>query len=105
MLWFVESGQMPAWVLLIVITREFAVTALRLVSADGGRVIAAGLSGKIKTASTMAGIAVMLTDLAGIVIVPGVTVNTVCVAVILLTTVWSGTEYFIKNRDMLDWKS
>jgi CDP-diacylglycerol--glycerol-3-phosphate 3-phosphatidyltransferase len=105
MLWFVENGQMPAWVLLLVITREFSVTALRLVSVESGRVIAAGLSGKIKTASTMAGICVMLTGLARLAVVPGITVNTVCVAVILVTTIWSGVEYFIKNRDMLNWKS
>ena len=42
MLWFVEVGRMPAWALLIVVVREFAVTALRLVAVEGGRVIAAG---------------------------------------------------------------
>ena len=53
MLWFVEQGQMPAWALLIVIVREFAVSGLRMVASDQGRVIAAGWSGKVKTASTM----------------------------------------------------
>ena len=45
MLWFVEVGQMPAWALLIVIVREFAVSGLRMVAADKGRVIAACWSG------------------------------------------------------------
>ena len=60
MLWFVEIGQMPAWALLIVIIREFAVSGLRMVAADKGRVIAAGWSGKVKTASTMVCIVLML---------------------------------------------
>ena len=42
MLWFVENGQMPGWALLIVIVREFAVSGLRMVASDKGRVIAAG---------------------------------------------------------------
>ena len=47
MLWFVEIGQMPAWALLIVIVREFAVSGLRMIASDKGRVIAAGWSGKL----------------------------------------------------------
>ena len=60
MLWFVEIGQMPAWAVLIVVIREFAVSGLRMVAADKGRVIAAGWSGKVKTASTMVCIVLML---------------------------------------------
>lgn len=48
MLWFVEIGQMPAWALLIVIVREFAVSGLRMIASDKGRVIAAGWSGQGK---------------------------------------------------------
>ena len=60
MLWFVECGRMPAWMVMIVITREFAVSGLRMIASDNGRVIAAGWSGKVKTASTMVCIVVML---------------------------------------------
>ena len=42
LLWFVECGQMPAWALLIVLIREFAVSGLRMIASDKGRVIAAG---------------------------------------------------------------
>ncbi len=94
MLWFVEVGQMPAWALLIVIVREFAVSGLRMVAADKGRVIAAGWSGKVKTASTMVCIVVMLLPV-------GREVNLICVAVIVLTTIYSGVEYFMKNLDVL----
>ena len=97
MLWFVEAGRFPAWALLIVIVREFAVTALRLVAVEGGRVIAAAWSGKVKTASTMVGICVMF-------LFPHQVVDIVVVAVIVLTTVYSGVEYFVKNKAVMDWK-
>ena len=53
MVWFVEVGWMPAWACFVVIARELAVTGLRLVAVEQGLVIAAGKSGKVKTASTM----------------------------------------------------
>ena len=95
MLWFVEIGQMPAWAVLIVVIREFAVSGLRMVAADKGRVIAAGWSGKVKTASTMVCIVPML--------IPPVAreISSLCVAVIVLTTIYSGVEYFMKNLDVL----
>ena len=94
MLWFVELGEMPAWALLIVIVREFSVSGLRMVASEKGRVIAAGWSGKVKTASTMICIVLMFLP-----IPPWL--NTACVTVIVVTTLWSGVEYFVKNRDVL----
>ena len=94
MLWFVEIGQMPAWALLIVIIREFAVSGLRMIASDKGRVIAAGWSGKVKTASTMVCIVVMFLPIPPL-------VNTLCVWVIALTTLYSGVEYFAKNKDII----
>ena len=94
MLWFVENGQMPGWALLIVILRVFAVSGLRMVASDQGRVIAAGWSGKVKTASTMVCIVLMFLPIPEL-------VNNLCVAVIVVTTLWSGVEYFVKNRDCL----
>ncbi len=98
MLVFVAWGWMPAWVVIVVIAREFIVSALRLVAASNGRVIAAGWSGKVKTASTMVCICVMLLGLAPV-------VNVICSAVILVTTAYSGMEYMVKNRDVLDWSN
>ena len=94
MLWFVEIGQMPAWALLIVIVREFAVSGLRMIASEKGRVIAAGWSGKVKTASTMVCVVLMFLP-----IPPWL--NTACIAVIVVTTIWSGVEYFAKNRDVM----
>ena len=93
MLWFVEIGQMPAWALLIVVVREFAVSGIRMQAANLGRVIAAGWSGKVKTASTMVCICLMFLP------IPPV-VNIVCVAVIVATTLYSGAEYLIQNKDV-----
>ena len=86
-----EWGRIPAWALMIVLTREFAVTGLRLVAVGKSKVIAAGWSGKVKTACTMIGLCVMMAF-------PTLQVlDIVITAVIVLTTVYSGVEYFIQN--------
>lgn len=95
MLVFVDWHMMPAWVVIVVVAREFIVSALRLVAANNGRVIAAGWSGKVKTASTMVCICIMLLGLPQ-------WLNAVCSAVILVTTAYSGIEYLVKNKDVLD---
>lgn len=88
---FCQWGVFPAWALMIVLTREFAVTGLRLVAVQKGTVIAAGWSGKVKTASTMIGLCIMMA-------LPGIpTLNWVVIAVIVVTTVYSGAEYFVQN--------
>ena len=92
---FCEWGMMPAWALMIVLTREFAVTGLRLVAVGKGKVIAAGWSGKVKTASTMIGLCVLMAF--PTVALLATAVNTV----IVLTTVYSGIEYFVQNWNCL----
>ena len=94
MCFFVEAGRMPGWALAVVLLREFGVSGLRLIAVEQGRVIAAAKSGKIKTAVTMVGLAAMLLFSA----YPWV--NTLVTALIVITTVWSGVEYFYKNRDV-----
>ena len=88
---FCEWGSFPAWALMIVLTREFAVTGLRLVAVGKGTVIAAGWSGKVKTASTMIGLCVLMG------FPTCALIAWVVVAVIVVTTVYSGVEYFIQN--------
>ena len=91
MVMFCQSGSFPAWALMIVLTREFAVTGLRLVAVGKGKVIAAGWSGKVKTASTMIGLCFMMAF-------PNVGwLSMVIVGVIVITTVYSGIEYFVQN--------
>lgn len=91
--WFVEEGTMVGWVLAVVLLREFAVSGMRLVAVEKGRVIAAGWSGKVKTASTMVCICLILFGIPN-------GLNLVCQGVILVTTVYSGIEYFAKNADV-----
>lgn len=90
---FVEQGDMAAWILAVVLVREFAVSGMRLVAVEKGRVIAAGWSGKVKTASTMVCICLVLFGVSPV-------VNLICQWVILVTTVYSGVEYFWQNRDV-----
>jgi CDP-diacylglycerol--glycerol-3-phosphate 3-phosphatidyltransferase len=80
---------------MIVLTREFAVTGLRLVAVGKSKVIAAGWSGKVKTASTMIGLCAMMAY-------PTVEwVRITVTSVIVVTTVYSGVEYFIQNWNCL----
>ena len=92
---FCQWGAFPAWALMIVLTREFAVSGLRMVAGPKGKVIAAGKSGKFKTASSMIGLCVLMAF-------PGVGwLNVLVVAMIVITTVYSGVEYFIQNWNCL----
>ena len=92
---FCEWGSFPAWALMIVLTREFAVSGLRMVAGPKGKVIAAGKSGKFKTASTMIGLCVWMAF-------PGVALlGSIVMWMIVITTVYSGVEYFIQNWSIL----
>ena len=88
---FCEWGKFPAWALMLVLTREFAVTGLRLIAAPKGNVIAAGWSGKVKTASTMVGLCVWMA------FPENAMISMLVIGVIVITTLYSGIEYFIQN--------
>jgi CDP-diacylglycerol--glycerol-3-phosphate 3-phosphatidyltransferase len=85
---------MPGWSVAVVLFREFAVSGLRMIAVEQQRVIAAAWSGKIKTTVTMIGL--------GVILVFGeiAVLRWIVIGLILLTTVYSGTEYFIKNKDV-----
>ena len=87
------AHQMPGWALAIVLLREFAVSGMRLVAVEQGKVIAAAWSGKVKTASTMVCLCLMMLNIPE-------WLNTLCVIVIVATTVYSGIEYFMKNAEV-----
>jgi CDP-diacylglycerol--glycerol-3-phosphate 3-phosphatidyltransferase len=88
---FCQWGSFPAWALMIVLTREFAVSGLRMVAGPKGKVIAAGKSGKFKTASSMVGLCVLMAFPTNVILA------WVVVALIVITTVYSGIEYFVQN--------
>ena len=88
---FCEWGAFPAWALMIVLTREFAVSGLRMVAGPKGKVIAAGKSGTFKTASSMIGLCALMAF-------PTVAwLAWLVIGMIVVTTVYSGVEYFIQN--------
>ena len=109
MLWFVEIGMMPAWLVLIVIIREFMVTGIRLVAVAKGRVIAATLSGKIKTVVTIVCLIIMFfaSDMEMIASLLGIHfpfefwLIILCWVLIGVTTLISGVEYLVKNKDVM----
>lgn len=94
LIWFTAAGNFPVWAMVIVAAREFAVSGLRMLAASSGKVIAAAWSGKIKTATTMVCIIIMFLPVWN-------WVYWVCTACIVLTTVYSGVEYFAKNIGVL----
>lgn len=94
MLILVEFGRFPAWAVMIVLTREFAVSGLRMIAAAKGSVIAAGWSGKFKTASTMVG-------LCALIVLSYTWLDLAVMLVIVITTIVSGVEYFVKNGKVL----
>ena len=88
---FCQWGKFPAWALMVILTREFAVSGLRMIASQKGSVIAAGWSGKVKTASTLVGLCAMMAF-------PGIDVlSTAVMLMIVATTLYSGVEYFIQN--------
>lgn len=93
----VGLGHAPAWVVIIIIAREFAVTGLRLILAGSGEVVAANMLGKIKTWTQMLAIILLLLNN-----VPFNYINfpaaDIMLYVSLIFTVWSGMDYFIKNK-------
>jgi CDP-diacylglycerol--glycerol-3-phosphate 3-phosphatidyltransferase len=96
--WFVEAGIMPAWICFIILAREFIVTGLRIVAIEKGRVIAAGMLGKIKTTIQMVSIVIIL--------IPGVAgaqpvLVTVLNYAMMVITLWSGVDYVVKNFDLI----
>ena len=96
MCYFVEDGLIPGWVVAVVLLREFGVSGLRLLAVEQGIVIAAAWSGKIKTGVTMVALGVLI--LAGQPWFPAPEViAVVCWLLILITTLYSGIEYFAKN--------
>lgn len=97
----VERGRMPGWVCIVMLAREFAISGFRLVAAGTGKVIAAGILGKIKTVTQMiAVIALLLTAIDGV-FAPLGSFADIAMYVCAFMTVWSGADYIIKNFDCI----
>ena len=92
MIALVELHRIPAWIVLVIITREFVVTGLRLVAAAEGVVIAASRGGKIKTVFQIAALTMLILKIPG-----GMALMWIATAL----TVWSGMEYLIGGSKLL----
>ncbi len=91
----IEVADLPSWIVFIIIARELIVTGLRLVAISEQRVLAAGMSGKVKTVAQMLSILVIL-----FFHVTGFWMN-VMMIVVAAFTLYSGIVYLIQNRDIL----
>ena len=94
----IESGQLPAWAVVIIISREFIISGFRLIASDNGVVIAASYWGKFKTVTQMIMVILMLLNIPGAIFAV-ITRFVMWVAIIL--TVVSLVDYVIKNKDVL----
>lgn len=99
----VEDGIVPGWMLIVILAREFAIAGMRTVAASDGLVIAAGMSGKIKTVLQMIAVPVLL--LAPVMQAEQIrlyvyTAGQVFLWASLVMTVYSGVEYIWKNKQV-----
>ncbi len=92
----IELHKIPAWVVLVIIAREFIVSGFRLVAVDQGVVIAASMWGKIKTTVQMIMIILMLADLPQLAII-----TQIAMWAALVLTVVSLIDYVVKNRAVI----
>lgn len=92
----VALNKIPAWMVIVIIAREFIISGFRLIAADNGVVIAASYWGKFKTTFQMVMICLMIADIAAI---GALTAVVMWVAVVL--TVVSLVDYLVKNKDVM----
>ena len=96
MICLVENGQLPYWIVIIIIGREFIISGFRLIASDNGCVIAASYWGKFKTVFQMIMIGMMIADLAFLHIL-----TQLVMWIALILTVVSLVDYLIKNKNIL----
>ncbi|MBQ6112118.1 MAG: CDP-diacylglycerol--glycerol-3-phosphate 3-phosphatidyltransferase [Synergistaceae bacterium] len=92
MLALIELGRLPGWIVMVIITREFIVTGVRLVAEAEGVVIAASKGGKLKTCCQIAALIMLILN-----IPYGMAVMWVA----MILTVWSGMDYLIKGSKLV----
>ena len=92
MLALIELDRLPAWIVMVIITREFIVTGLRLVAAAEGVVIAASKGGKLKTVCQIIALIMLILNIPG---------GMMLMWVAMILTVWSGMDYLIKGSKII----
>ncbi len=96
----VEMHLAASWIVIVIISREFAVTGLRLLLAGEGEVVAANSLGKIKTVAQLLAIILLLFDNAFFALA-NIPAGEIMLYIALIFTIWSGADYFYKNRHVL----
>ena len=98
MICLIELGLLPAWIVIIIIAREFIISGFRLIASDNGVVIAASYWGKFKTTFQMLMVIVLLLNFD----IPAFKIlGTVLIWIATILTVVSLSDYIIKNKDVL----
>lgn len=100
MIALVEMARIPAWIVIVIISREFIISGFRLVASDNGVVIAASYWGKFKTTFQMIMVCLMLVDLGDYFAWYGI-ITTVIMWIALVLTVVSLVDYLWKNKGVL----
>lgn len=94
----IPLGKIPAWIVIVIISREFIISGFRLIASDNGVVIAASYWGKIKTVTQMVMIVLLIADFSNSIID---VLETVFIYLALALTVISLLDYLIKNKNVL----
>ena len=98
MICLIQMDKLPAWIVIVIISREFIISGFRLVAADNGIVIAASYWGKFKTVSQMILIILMIMDIQNPVFQ---TLITVFIVIAVALTIISLADYIVKNKKVL----
>ncbi len=97
----VQLGEISAWAVVIIIAREFIVSGIRILAANDGVVIAAGLSGKVKTFTQMLAILVILFNNFPFSFFTTLPVGQILLWVAVILTIYSGYDYLKANKDRI----
>jgi len=99
MIGLIELGKMPAWIVIIIIAREFTISGFRLIASDNGKVIAASMWGKVKTTVQMVMVVVMIADIQ---LTAFRYIEAVLMYAALILTVVSLIDYLVKNKNVIE---
>ncbi|MCL2003274.1 MAG: CDP-diacylglycerol--glycerol-3-phosphate 3-phosphatidyltransferase [Oscillospiraceae bacterium] len=101
LIYFIREDSVAVWVAVVVLARELMVSALRIVAASEGRVLAADLSGKVKTVTQIFCVIAILTVWHRVEMFPSVAICDFASWVMAAVTVWSGADYLVRHRKIL----
>lgn len=107
----VDIDMLPAWIPIVISAREFMVSAIRMLAASEGKVIAASKLGKVKTITQMVAISLAFLDinpfmafmsgeLTGFILMLNILMS-LAIWASIVATIWSGIDYFMKSKDIV----